>query len=71
MFQEIIKCITFCTTGNITLPKRKICKGGHVYHIQTSDYLLNYSFHVTEKNQMGEACSVYGGEGRRIRDFGG
>jgi len=31
----------------------------------------NYSGDQIEKNKMGGACSVYGGEERRIQGFGG
>jgi hypothetical protein len=38
-------------------------------HVKTSS--RTFSGDKMEKNEMGGACSAYGGEERRIQDFGG
>jgi hypothetical protein len=47
----------------------------HIYcitrNLMTCNHHKNYSGNQIEKNEMGGACSTYGGKERCIEDFGG
>jgi hypothetical protein len=57
-------------------PKRDEATGEwrRLHNEELNDPLLitkYYSCNQIEKNEMGGACSMYGGKERRIQDFGG